>query len=124
MALHGFIENDADTSAFQIAQVYALRRDPDKTFEWLARAWVNRDPGIQYLLYDPFILRYRDDPRFATYCEKVGLPIATDAKAQPELGVVVVRDIGGTKIRCRSGALVTSEALYKEAVRLCVSARF
>jgi hypothetical protein len=48
----------------------------------------------------------------------------TDAKAQPELGVVVVRDIGGTRIRCRSGALVTSEALYKEAVRLCVSARF
>jgi hypothetical protein len=48
----------------------------------------------------------------------------TDPKAQPELGVVVVRDIGGTRIRCRSGALVTSEELYKEAVRLCVSARF
>ena len=28
-----------------------------------------------YLLYDPFILRYKDDPRFAAFCKKVGLPI-------------------------------------------------
>jgi TIR domain len=27
--------------------------------EWLDRAWSNRDPGIIYLLFDPFILRPR-----------------------------------------------------------------
>ena len=34
----------------------------------------NRDPGLAILLYDPLILRYRDDPRFAALCRKVGLP--------------------------------------------------
>ena len=43
---------------------------------------------------------------------------------EAELGVVVVRDLAGTRVRCRSGSMVASEALYKEAVRLCMSVRF
>jgi TolB-like protein/Flp pilus assembly protein TadD len=74
-ALRTLIEKDAGTSAYQIAQVYALRNDAEATFEWLDRAWSNRDPGIEYLLYDPFILRYAGDPRFAAFCRKVGLPV-------------------------------------------------
>lgn len=73
-ALQALIVNDADSSAYQIAQVYALRKDVDKTFEWLDRAWANRDPGVQGLLCDPFILGYRDDPRFAAFARKIGLP--------------------------------------------------
>jgi hypothetical protein len=61
--------------------VYGLRKDPDNMFRWLDRAWANRDTGIGRLLTDPFVLRYRDDPRFSAFCEKVGLPVATDAKA-------------------------------------------
>jgi len=34
----------------------------------------DRDSDIGTLLYDPFILRYKDDPRFAAFCKKVGLP--------------------------------------------------
>ncbi len=74
-ALRTLIEKDAAQSAYQIAEVYALRNDAKATFEWLDRAWSNRDSGIQYLLFDPFILRYKDDPRFATFCRKVGLPV-------------------------------------------------
>ncbi|MBS0430963.1 MAG: hypothetical protein JSS21_00940, partial [Proteobacteria bacterium] len=80
-ALKTFIAKDANWGAYQIAEVYALRRDPDNTFLWLDRAWSNRDTGIYYLLFDPFILRYRDDPRFAAFCKKVGLPATTDAVA-------------------------------------------
>ncbi|MBS0556752.1 MAG: tetratricopeptide repeat protein [Proteobacteria bacterium] len=80
-ALKNLIAKYSDVSAYQIAQVYALRRDADNTFKWLDRAWANRDPGIQFLLYDPFILRYRNDPRFAAFCKKVGLPTTTDAVA-------------------------------------------
>ena len=80
-ALKQLIEKSADGSAYQIAEVYALGKDPDSTFEWLDRAWVTRDSGIGRLLTDPFILRYRDDPRFAAFCDKVGLPATTDAKA-------------------------------------------
>jgi TolB-like protein/Tfp pilus assembly protein PilF len=74
-ALGILTEKDANLSAYQIAQVYALRNDSTKTFEWLDRAWSNRDSGIGYLLYDPFILRYKGDPRFAAFCRKVGLPV-------------------------------------------------
>jgi TolB-like protein/Flp pilus assembly protein TadD len=73
-ALRTVIERDAGAAAYQIAQVYALRNDAKATFEWLDRAWSNRDPGIQFLLSDPFILRFKNDPRFAAFCRKVGLP--------------------------------------------------
>jgi TolB-like protein/Tfp pilus assembly protein PilF len=68
--------DDKDTSApdYQIAQVHALRNNVGATFAWLDRAWSKRDPSIVFLLYDPFILRYKDDPRFAAFCRKVGLP--------------------------------------------------
>ena len=33
------------------------------------------------LLFDPFITRYKDDPRFAAFCRKVGLPVPGQAAA-------------------------------------------
>jgi tetratricopeptide (TPR) repeat protein len=74
-AVKQLIKADASTSAYQIAQIYAVRGDTDKTFEWLDRAWSNRDLGFLYLLYDPFIRRYKDDPRFVVFCRKAGLPV-------------------------------------------------
>ena len=65
---------DKDPDIYQIAEVYALRNDANNTFAWLDRAWSNRDSGIQLLLFDPFILRYKDDQRFSAFCRKVGLP--------------------------------------------------
>jgi len=82
-ALRQLIETQPDDAAYQIAQAYALRRDPDPMFTWLDRVWTNRDGGIQTLLYDPFILRYLGDPRFAAFCDKAGLPTATEARAAP-----------------------------------------
>src|SRR5262249_55517730 len=73
-ALKKLVDKGAGTSAYQIAEVYAVRNDAKETFAWLDRAWSNRDPGIASLLFDPFILRYKDDPRFAAFCKKVGLP--------------------------------------------------
>ena len=74
-ALRTLIERHADSDAYEIAEIYALRNDAIKTFEWLDRAWGNRDSNIGTLLYDPFIRRYKDDPRFAAFCHKVGLPV-------------------------------------------------
>jgi tetratricopeptide (TPR) repeat protein len=76
-ALKTLIEKDAGGAPFQIAEVYALRNDAKATFEWLDRAWNSRDAGVTDLLYDPFILRYKDDPRFAAFCRKIGLPVPT-----------------------------------------------
>ena len=82
-ALMNLIDRDSNGSAYQIAVVYALRRDPDNLFKWLDRAWVNRDPGIQFLLTDPLLLRYKNDPRFAAFCRKVGLPAPNTIPTQP-----------------------------------------
>lgn len=82
-ALKNLIAKDGDQAPFQIAEVFALRKDPNKTFEWLDRAWSSHDGGVELLLYDPFILYYRSDPRFAPYCRKVGLPPTTDATIGP-----------------------------------------
>jgi TolB-like protein/Tfp pilus assembly protein PilF len=68
-------------SAFDLAQIYALRNDANATFEWLDRAWSNRDPAITYTLFDPLLLRYKGDPRFAAFCRKVGLPVPGEAPA-------------------------------------------
>jgi TolB-like protein/Flp pilus assembly protein TadD len=80
-AVKDMMERYATLAPYQTAEVHALRNDADKTFEWLDRAWVSRDPGIEYLLTDPLILRFRDDPRFAAFCKKAGLPATTTAKA-------------------------------------------
>ncbi|HXS04374.1 MAG TPA: tetratricopeptide repeat protein [Rhodanobacter sp.] len=82
-ALKGLIGKYADTGPYQIAEVYALRKDPDPMFQWLGQAWNSHDPGISSLLYDPLILRYKDDPRFAAFCRKVGLPIPGDTIGTP-----------------------------------------
>jgi TolB-like protein/Flp pilus assembly protein TadD len=82
-ALRTLTEKWADNAAYQIAEVYALRNDDKATFEWLERAWSNRDSGIQQLLYGTFIGRYKDDPRYAAFCRKVGLPVPGETPARP-----------------------------------------
>jgi TolB-like protein/Flp pilus assembly protein TadD len=77
-AMKTLIDKYADLGPYQIAEAYALRRDPDRMFQWLDHAWASRDPGTGNLLYDPLILRYKDDPRFAAFCKKVGLPVPGD----------------------------------------------
>ncbi len=78
-ALKELIAKQGGGSAYQIAEIQGLRKDPDNMFKWLDRAWDTRDPGIQRLLTDQFILRYKDDPRFAAFRRKVGLPVSAEA---------------------------------------------
>ncbi|MBV8782630.1 MAG: TIR domain-containing protein [Gammaproteobacteria bacterium] len=73
--LKTLIDGSGDDSAYQIAVVYALRNDREKAFEWLDRAWKKRDHGLVGLYADPFLKRFRSDPRFADLCRKVGLPV-------------------------------------------------
>lgn len=77
------IDKYASGWAFQIAQLYAVRGEPDQMFKWLDRAWQAHDTGMQTLLYDALLLRYRDDPRYAALAKKVGLPSPPAASAAP-----------------------------------------
>ncbi|HTV95797.1 MAG TPA: winged helix-turn-helix domain-containing protein [Steroidobacteraceae bacterium] len=79
-ALQLLIDKYADEQPYEIAEIYALRKDPDKMFEWLERALSKRDSGIVALLSDPFIMRYKDDPRLTAFCRKVGLPMPAEVE--------------------------------------------
>ncbi|HKJ46398.1 MAG TPA: tetratricopeptide repeat protein [Balneolales bacterium] len=74
-ALQKMISKYADLATYQIAEVYAYRQQPDKAFKWLNRAWQQKDPGLTGLLWDPFMLRYKNDPRFISFCNKIGLSV-------------------------------------------------
>ena len=71
--LKKMIDTDADGAGSQIAEVYALRKEPDKMFEWLDHAWSTRDPGVAQLLFNPFLVAYKDDPRFIAFAQKIGV---------------------------------------------------
>jgi serine/threonine-protein kinase len=72
-ALKKLIDEDADDAGAQIAQVYALRKEPEKMFEWLEHAWATHDPGVIELLTNPFLRAYKDDPRFIAFAQKIGV---------------------------------------------------
>ena len=72
-ALRSLIEEHGQDSAYQIAEVYGATGDLDKTFEWLERAYIERDPGLSYLRVDPFLLGVRGDARWQPFLEKMGL---------------------------------------------------
>jgi tetratricopeptide (TPR) repeat protein len=76
-ALKKLIDEDADDAGSQIACVYALRKEPDKMFEWLEHALATHDVGVTALLVDPFLRAYQSDPRFAAFAKKLGTMPAT-----------------------------------------------
>ena len=81
--LQTFIDEYAVSGPFQIATVYGLRKEPDKMFHWLERAYTEHDPGLTQLLGTPFILNYRDDPRFAALCQKLKVQVPPTAVTKP-----------------------------------------
>jgi hypothetical protein len=60
--------------AFQIAEVYAFRNQSDEAFEWLDRAYAQRDSGLIGTKVDPLLKNLHSDPRFAAFLKKLNLP--------------------------------------------------
>jgi TolB-like protein/Tfp pilus assembly protein PilF len=73
-ALDQLIAKYAHDSAYQITEVYAWRGESDKAFEWLERAYTQRDGGITLIKTDLLLEPLRSDARFATMVKKLGLP--------------------------------------------------
>jgi TolB-like protein/Flp pilus assembly protein TadD len=82
-ALQKLTDENAVSGPFQIATVYALRKEPDKMFEWLEHAYTEHDPGLTQLLGTPFILNYKDDLRFGAICRKLKVQVPATAVAKP-----------------------------------------
>jgi len=73
-ALAALIAKDDTDAAYQVAQVYAHRGEPDKAFEWLERAYKQRDPGLPDMKSDPLLKSLHHDPRYAELLKRMHLP--------------------------------------------------
>jgi TolB-like protein/DNA-binding winged helix-turn-helix (wHTH) protein/Tfp pilus assembly protein PilF len=70
-ALSELIAKYHSSGAFQIADVYAFRNQPDKAFEWLDRAYAQRDSGLIFTRVDPLLKSLHNDPRYAAFLKKL-----------------------------------------------------
>jgi len=62
-------------AASDIAMAYAMAGDKDKAFEWLDRAYEQREgQEITLLKCEPYFKNLRGDPRFAALLQRMGIP--------------------------------------------------
>ncbi|HQU50257.1 MAG TPA: helix-turn-helix domain-containing protein [Casimicrobiaceae bacterium] len=70
--LDELIATGADDSAFQIAEVLAVRGEVDAAFEWLERSRVQRDPGASQAQAGPLLKALHGDPRWRAFLVRMG----------------------------------------------------
>jgi len=57
--------------AYQIAEIYAYRGDSDLAFQWLNRAYQQRDSGMRSLKIDPLLKSLHKDRRYSELLRKM-----------------------------------------------------
>jgi TolB-like protein/Flp pilus assembly protein TadD len=72
-ALDEMIAHNAKGAPYTIAVAYAWRGEPDKAFDWLERAYQQRDGGLAGLKIDPVIASLHGDPRYEAMLKKINL---------------------------------------------------
>jgi hypothetical protein len=73
-ALADLIANGRDQLAYQIAEVYAVRGEKEKAFEWLQISLDTHDTGTLGILVVPLLHDLRSDPRYKALLTKLGMP--------------------------------------------------
>ena len=74
-ALAEFIAKYQADGAFQVAEIYAFRGEADRAFEWLERAYAQRDGGLTEIKGDFFLKSLERDPRYIAFLKKMRLPV-------------------------------------------------
>ncbi len=74
-ALAEFIEKYQDVGAYNIAQVYAFRREADLAFQWLERACIQHDGGMFLVMVDPLLQNLKAESRYKGLLKKMRLPV-------------------------------------------------
>jgi len=73
-ALSELIAKYHASAAYQIAEVYAFRSQPDEAFKWLDRAYVQRDDDLIVTKVDPLLKNLHNDPRYVAFLNKLNFP--------------------------------------------------
>jgi TolB-like protein/thioredoxin-like negative regulator of GroEL len=72
-ALQALERRYGNNGAYQIAEAYAWRGEPEAAFHWLHRAEQQQDAGLAQLKFDPLMRPLHRDPRYAEWLRKLGL---------------------------------------------------
>ena len=73
-ALKELIARDSSRAASLVAWVYAFRNQRDEAFEWLDRAYAQREGNIAVTNIEPLLKSLRSDPRYSAFLKKLNLP--------------------------------------------------
>lgn len=73
-ALGMAVREHSHDRAFLIAALYAERGEKDRAFEWLDRAYRQKDPVLEYIKSTPEFDGLRGDARYDTLLDKMHLP--------------------------------------------------
>jgi len=73
-ALKELIAKYSARAAYSVAAVYALRNQRDEGFEWLDRAYAQREGNVTFTNLDPLLKNLHGDPRLAAFLKKLNLP--------------------------------------------------
>jgi TolB-like protein/Tfp pilus assembly protein PilF len=73
-ALAALKDKYAGDSAYQIAEAHAFRGEADLAFEWLERAYAQRDGGVTEIKGDRLMRGFVGDPRYKAFLKKLKLP--------------------------------------------------
>lgn len=73
-ALDQYIATAGEAGAYGLAEIYAWRGEKDKAFEWLDRAYQQRDSTMGDFRNDATLVSLHGDPRFAAMLRKMNLP--------------------------------------------------
>jgi Flp pilus assembly protein TadD len=72
-ALRELIDVGAEDAAYQIALVHGFRGEADACFEWLERAYAQRDSGLSLMKTEPFFRPLHEDARWDRLLRKMDL---------------------------------------------------
>jgi hypothetical protein len=73
--LAALAERFGHSAAYQVATVHAWWGDRESAFQWLDRAYAERDGGLVDLKTDPLPRSLRGDPRYVALLRRLNLPV-------------------------------------------------
>ncbi len=71
--LQRLVAQEGEQNSFWIAETFAWRGEKDQAFEWLEKAYIQKDIELSYLLVNYVFESLQDDPRWVELLDKLNL---------------------------------------------------
>jgi tetratricopeptide (TPR) repeat protein len=74
-ALRELVATYGEDSAYQVAELHAVRGETSAAFDWLERAYRQRDTGLTEVKGSPQLRSLHGDPRWEAFMKKMGFEV-------------------------------------------------